>query len=299
MFNFARKLTTLFNRQSETLAFRIPILCYHSWTTHGPSYHENDHVALEQDLKTLAARGYQIIPLTTLVRLLRGDKVGKALSEKRLVAITFDDGMMYDYEDHDSESLGKVLSFHTLMKQSEQFMPQVTDGPRAVSFVVASATFRDVLGGGDLQQFHANWWESCAAQGIVGIANHSWDHVHEFLETVKQQENLKGSFHAITTFEDAETQVAEANAFIAQKSGGRALPFFSYPYGHASTYVRDQYLPEHGARVGISAAFSTGGLPVTQQSSLWEIPRYVCGEHWQTPEQFETVLNAIEAAEAP
>lgn len=293
MSTLSRAVARLFRRQTKPSCFPIPVLCYHSWTVNGPAYHENDHVALESDLKTLALRGYEIIPLPALIRLLRGGDFDEAAQGKKLVGITFDDGMVYDYCDAETHSCGEIKSFHTLMRESESVIAQMAPGPRALSFVIASNQCRQVLGGPE-DQFNDQWWEACATEGIIGIGNHSWDHVHEMLDTVRQQDNLKGSFFEIKTFEDAEAQIAEANAYILEKTGGRSLSIFGYPFGHASPYLCEEYFPQHAQRIGLSAAFSTAGAPVTQDCSLWSIPRFVCGEHWKTPTEFLGLLDTLE-----
>lgn len=66
--------------------FFIPVLCYHSGAISGTSYETNDHIALEHDLKLLARRGYQIIPATGLIAVLRGKIPRKKFLEKSLYA---------------------------------------------------------------------------------------------------------------------------------------------------------------------------------------------------------------------
>lgn len=289
-----RALSSVVGRSKRAAPFTIPVLCYHSWRLKGPLYPENDHVALAQDLRVLAERGYEIIPLPALVRLLQGEQGSQNLANKKLVGISFDDGNRFDYFDHESDAAGTSVSFTRLMTQSADYLPQAIAGPRAVSFVIASPTCRSVLGGEE-EQFCDKWWEPCAAAGAVGIANHSWDHVHDAMDCVEQKDNLKGSFFEINTFNDAERQIAQAHSFIAERTFGRALPLFGYPYGHVPPYLRDEYFPQHAQRIGICAAFSTGGAPVTQNSNLWDIPRYVCGEHWRSPSEFTQILTTLES----
>lgn len=276
----------------------IPVLCYHSWTIDGPSYKGNDHVALEHDLLSLARKGYQILPLTDLVAMLRGElPIGK-LAGRKLACITCDDGRDLDYTDYRSEELGEIAGFHTLLDRSRSWLPQYSAGPRAVSFVIASAADRAVIDrecGHGLDLWGDHWWEACAAGGILGIANHSWDHVHDCLDNVRQRDNKKGSFFEIATFADAEAQIAEAQRYIDARTDHKALPFFGYPYGHVSAYLRDDYFPVHGSRVGLTAAFSTSGMPVNEQTCIWDIPRFVCGYHWKSPADFEALLDATAA----
>jgi len=122
--------------------FFIPVLCYHSGAISGISYETNDHVALEQDLKLLARRGYQILPATDLVAILQGKIPRKKLSGKRLVCITCDDGRDLDYHEYNNDRWGTVPSFHAILQRSKKWLPQFLHGPRAVSFVIASTKYR-------------------------------------------------------------------------------------------------------------------------------------------------------------
>ena len=131
----------------------------------------------------------------------------------------------------------------------------------------------------------------------MGIANHSWDHVHESLDEVRQAQNSRGSFFKIATFEDAQAQIADAQSYIDLRTNRKALPFFCYPYGHVPEYLRDEYFPSHGDRLGIHAAFSTAGSAVKEGCCLWDIPRFVCGHHWKTPGEFSDLLDAVAAGE--
>lgn len=67
--------------QRASADFRIPVLCYHSWTINGPDYETNDHVALEQDLKLLGRRGYEVLSVPDLLAALHGEKAGAGESD--------------------------------------------------------------------------------------------------------------------------------------------------------------------------------------------------------------------------
>lgn len=294
-------LSRLLQRHSPAVPFSIPVLCYHSWTIFGPNYSQNDHVALASDLATLARRGYQVLPATDLVRLLRGELHSKTISGKKLVCLTCDDGKQYDYIDFASEEFGENPSFQKILEQSSTYLPQFSPGPKAVSFVIASPDDRTTLDrtcGTQSDEWGDAWWAESAAKNILGIANHSWDHVHDTLDNVRQRDNKKGSFLEIASFEDAEAQIKDAQNYIEAKCEGKNLPLFGYPYGHVPPYLRDEYLPAHAQRLGLQAAFSTAGSAVTNDSNVWAIPRLVCGEHWKTPEEFETLLDAAKTADS-
>ncbi|HHX82856.1 MAG TPA: polysaccharide deacetylase family protein [Pseudomonadaceae bacterium] len=288
--------------QRENLSFRIPVLCYHSWTINGPDYETNDHVALEQDLKLLGSRGYEVLPVPDLLAALHGEMPADELVGKKLVCLTFDDGRDFDYHEYLSSAWGAVPSFHNILERSSDWLGQYSSGPRAVSFVIASPEARQILDqtcGNGAGEWQDDWWEKSAADGIMGIANHSWDHVHDTLPTVRQRHNQKGSFLAIDSLEDANAQIAEAQAYINRKTGSRAVPVFCYPYGHVSSYLRDDYLPRYGPGLGLRGAFSTDGDFATGGVNVWSIPRFVCGGHWKGLSGLERLLDDAECDTAP
>jgi peptidoglycan/xylan/chitin deacetylase (PgdA/CDA1 family) len=294
-----RVLRGLRNRSTGS-SYSIPILCYHSWTMNGPGYGDNDHVALESDLVALGRKGYQILSITQLVACLRGEIPKDSFHGKKLVCLTCDDGMDHDFLDYVNDELGIVPSFHSILQRSRDWLPQYLNGPRAVSFVIASPESRVVLDrtcAKGRSEWNDNWWSTASSEGTLGIANHSWDHVHDNLEIVRQRDNKKGSFFEIATFDDAEGQIAEAQHYIDSMTELKNLPFFGYPYGHVSDYLRDEYLPTHGARIGLQAAFSTAGTSANERSNVWDIPRFICGFHWKTEEEFVALLAAVEAGE--
>lgn len=284
----------------ERRAFSIPVLCYHSWTMGSGRYEGDDHIALAQDLRMLGERGYRVLPLPRLVEMLQGGAAADELCESRLVGLSFDDGRDYDFIDS-LDAAGRVVpSMQAVLEAGRDWIEVCGEGPMAVSFVIASPEARRLMDracGDGLDQWRDDWWAECAERGLIGIANHSWDHVHDSLPAVRQRENRKGSFLAIDSYDDAEAQIAEAQTYIAGRSGGKALPIFGYPYGHVSPYLRDEYFPVHGARIGIEAAFGTGGASVQSDSPLWDIPRFVCGWHWRNPAELSALLDAVERGE--
>lgn len=278
--------------------WRVPVLCYHSWTMLTSTYEGNDHVALEADLASLARRGYAVLPLPTLVAALRGERPVRELAGRKLVGLSFDDGRDHDYRDLPGADGALVPSMHTVLARAE--IEVVSEGPMAVSFVLASAEARRVLDvscGAGRREWEDDWWAPAAAGRVLGIGNHGWDHVHDTLERVRQRDNLKGSFLHVDTFEDAEAQIAEAQVEIDRLCAGRALPLFAYPYGHVPPYVRDVYFPQNAARIGVRAAFGTGGSAASPAAPVWDIPRFVCGWHWRTPDEFAALLDAVERGE--
>ena len=286
----------LWGKSPET-PFTIPVLCYHSWTVNGHEYGSNDHISLEQDLRVLGEQGYEIISAPALVELIEGGISAADTKGRKLVCLTFDDGRDYDYHDYVDDEWGLVKSFHRILSESVTYISQFDSGPRGLSFVIASPEARSVLDrecGRGRDEWRDIWWSECAAEGVLGIANHSWDHVHEAVPQVRQKDNRKGSFFAIDTFADAESQIADAQTYIEQVTDGKALPVFGYPYGEAPGYLVNEYFPQNGKRLGLRAAFSTEAGYATPDSNLWNIPRFVCGFHWKTRPEFLDLLKAAE-----
>jgi peptidoglycan/xylan/chitin deacetylase (PgdA/CDA1 family) len=276
------------------MAFAIPVLCYHALHAPGTTYAENDHVALEEDLRVIERRGFRIVPLPRLVENLL-DPGRFDFSAARLVALSFDDGTDFDYRDYSGADVGFVKSFHGILEDhAARGLRPVLPGPLAVSFVIASPEARTIL---DVEcisgrgQWNDSWWRECSQRGLIGIGNHSWDHVHPFLPTVSLSDQIKGSFHAVKTYEDADIQIRTARELIEERLSHASTRLFAYPYGHASDYLVEDYFPNRLGEHHHLAAFSTDARPVTPDVNRWNIPRFVCGEHWRTPEELEKLLR--------
>lgn len=296
LLSWALKSAKETHMNAEHQDYRIPVLCYHSAQISGPGYEQNDHTALEHDLHELARRDYSIVSLDKIADIAGSGSTGP-LSGKKLVGISFDDGINLDYHDIERPETGRVESFHGILSRSERWIPMLGSGARGTAFVIASPEAREILddrccGGTNL--WNDDWWPECAGRGVIDIANHSWDHVHTELPDVRQEDGLKGSFHEITSFDDAEGQIFSAQQFIGQRTSGLNVGIFGYPYGHASRYLKHEYFPRNAERIGIKAAFSTAGHSVAPGCSVWDIPRFVCGCHWNSRSSFAELLDAIE-----
>ncbi len=290
-----RRVAASFRRRSR-VSYAVPVLCYHALHAPGTTYAENDHTALEEDLRVIDKAGYRVLPLPALVDTLTGMSTVE-LAESRFVCLTFDDGPDIDYVDYSDERLGLVKSFRRILEEYRFAHPELDyDGPLAVSFVIASRQARSVLdrtciAGRD--EWRDTWWSECSRAGLIGIGNHSWDHLHPSLPQVEQREQQKGSFHGIDTYRDANVQVRVARVAIENVLGHPCTRLFAYPYGHDAEYLRDEYFPRQQFEHGHLAAFSTAGSPVTRESNRWSVPRYVCGQHWSTPDELDTLLRSI------
>ena len=162
--------------------WRVPVLTYHGLHAPGWDYHENDHVALEQDLGLIDELGFKVVPLSVLVNHLFCREDAR-LESGKFVAISFDDGSDFDYQDFSHPDWGYLKSFRNLLAN----WPQLGwDGcaPRGTSFVIASPAARSELdqtciAGKD--QWRDTWWREAAEDGPVSRV------VRAFADTLERQ----------------------------------------------------------------------------------------------------------------
>jgi hypothetical protein len=253
-------------------------------------------VALEEDLRLIHQLDFRLVSLVDVVDWLGGAS-NDAIEGGNSVAITFDDAPDWDYFDYIHPDVGGcVKSFYRILAEyAEQTgLAKHPERPLAVSFAIADPEVRELLdriGMAGRGHWRDSWWADMAATGVIGIANHSWDHTHVAVPTVRQREQRKGTFMGIDNEDDANAQIAQSQRFIWYRSAGLALPFFAYPYGDAPDYLVQEYLPRRMKSHGICAAFGTQGEPVMRGNNVWHIPRYVFGQHWQTQADLETILR--------
>jgi peptidoglycan/xylan/chitin deacetylase (PgdA/CDA1 family) len=273
------------------------VLTYHSHHCLGAGYAVNDHVALAADLAAITREGHRIVPLARLVdRLAAGPA---AAAEPAWVALTFDDGPVYDIDDFRHPALGWQRGFAGTMQDfAETALGARQPELNATSFVIASPEARAVmettfdteytyLGAGSMGD---QWWARAAATGVLGIGNHSWDHLHPALPRVAHSRQVRADFTQVLTEADADLQIRDAAAFIAGRTGGRSVPFFAYPFGHCNDFLVGEYLERRGADAGVQAAFTTEPRGVRDGESRFRLPRLTCGHHWLTPEALLAIL---------
>lgn len=271
---------------------RVAVLCYHSQNIQGNSYELNDHIALAQDLKRISARNIPIISAAQLVKHLQGTHV---LDIPAAVVLTCDDGTTLDWLDYQHPEFGWQQSFRNILL--EHFAGAL---PKEVmtSFVIACPTARQHIdqgcyGGAALSS--DSWWLEAAKSGYWAIENHSWNHWHISLPFHTMTEQPLGQFYTVDNYLQASKQVLQASQLINSKLAvaGKTVRYFAYPYGHVAKYLQEYYLPRYSARHGIQAAFTTQASFISAQSSLYALPRFVCGEAWQGTEQFDALLEQL------
>jgi len=268
---------------------RAFVLTYHSGRISGNDYRTNNLVALAEDLETIRALDLPIVPLCGLVDALlhRG---APALPEKS-VAITFDDGLDFDFVE-------LVHPFHGLQASAcsvlRRFATAHSVPVHATTFVIASPRAREQIARREMldhQWIGEHWWADAVASGIFHVANHSWDHVSPSVSPVGQRDGRSGAFTLVDTFDDAELQVRRAHDYIAERAPNAGTALLAYPYGDASAYMTDEYLPVHGEKGGTLAAFTGRPGVMHQDSNRWALPRYCCGTDWESPQALARLLS--------
>lgn len=271
---------------------RVPILTYHGVNIAGNAYADNDHVAFAADLELIHAAGRRIVPLQWVVDV----HLGRSRRDLAgCVALTCDDGSNFDYDDLDHPSHGLQTSFFSALRafRARHGMSAQPD-LHLTAFVIADPAARkrmdeQCLVGRDWMQ--SRWWRAAQDSGLIAIENHSWDHNHPCLPSPGPHGLVRGDFHAVATAAQAGFEIAQSQHFLAQQLAPQAPRLFCYPFGHVNDYLRSDWLPRHGPAVGLDAAFGDGAAPVTTDSDRWNLPRYICGWHWKTPERLSEILE--------
>lgn len=268
------------------------ILCYHSQNVVGHAYHENDHLALASDLQAILERQLPVISFNRLLDYLDGRW---RLYPRKAVVLTCDDGTLLDWHDYQHPEFGLQPSFDRILQDFLRQAPRRQSTRELMtSFLIASPQARQQIdlgcyGGAPLS--NEDWWSEAAASGRWLFGNHSWDHRHICL-TDSQGE--VGQFYSVDNLGAAQEQIEQASQYLSSKLATKAIsPVFAYPYGHSNSFLAEDYLPNEIAKHGIKAAVTTEAGFVTRASNRYLLPRYTCGQHWQSPQQFKQILDAF------
>ena len=271
---------------------RVPVLAYHAVNIAGNDYANNDHVAFAADLRLIDDLRLRIVPLHWVVDQLLGaadrDLTG-------CVALSCDDGSDFDYFDMDHPSHGPQRSLSNCMadfalERGANAQPDL----HLTSFVIASPEARAYLdrnclaGRGWMSE---RWWRPALESGRMAIENHSWDHNHAAIPLAGIGGMPRGSFHPVDNRERADAEIVVAARYIDAATAPHRTTLFCYPYSHANDYLRLEYFPQYENVHKMRAAFGDGATPVNMSSERWNLPRYICGWHWKSPEQLRTILR--------
>jgi peptidoglycan/xylan/chitin deacetylase (PgdA/CDA1 family) len=286
-------------RSQPLAAPRHVVLTYHAHHVVGDDYARNDHVALRRDLPLVSECAGRIVPLAHIVAALdRQHPRSEAEHDGLCVALTFDDGPAYDVQPFNHPAFGAQPGFLAVMREfARTAAGRAQPALCATSFVIASPDARLVMESSydpdytflDAGAMTDGWWNDALDTGLIGIANHSWDHLHPALPHVAHSEQARGDFTRVRTQADADAQIAQAQRYIMARTQGRASPYFAYPFGHANAYLAERYFATCEGH-GIDAAFTVEPRPVDVGDSRFRIPRYVCGHDWRAPEALAALL---------
>lgn len=269
---------------------RIPVLTYHSNNVGGNDYDNNDHVALAADLRTIRRLGLRIVPLAQVVDLLDGKTPDAAV--QNAVALSFDDGSWFDWHDLDHPTCGRQRGFAGVLRD---FTAETGADVHATSFVIVSPDARATLDRTSLigrGWWTDDWWAEAEREGLIAIESHSWDHNHHTLPVTAQRDQHKGTFRSIDTHADADAEIRQANDWLDAHCRAPRAGLFAFPYGETNDYLLREYLPRHAQEHRLRAAFGTVPEPVQASSDRWNLPRYVCGHHWRSPEEFARLVKS-------
>ena len=279
---------------------RLAILTYHPIHIVANDYAGNDLVALARDLETIDRLRLPVVSLDQAITA-SGDRL-LADFGAAAVAITFDDGSVFDFVDHGHPTCGPQRSAASVLADAARRLACLRDArPLASTFVIASPAARaeldrnDYFGGG---YWPERWWPDAARGHVLSVESHSWDHNHPSIARSLQRDNVRGTFGNIDTWEEAEGEIAQSAEHIARVAGARPR-FFAYPWGQPSDYLLREYLPRRGPELGLKAAVSSAPYAsgfAAADSNRWLVPRLVCGHDWKSPEGLERLLAPLARA---
>lgn len=270
------------------MSWRVPVLTYHAANVAGDDYVRNDHVALAEDLAMLARDGWRILPLRDVAAASAGTQ--PADFPRKVVALSCDDGTDLDVVDVDWPGHGPQRGFLTILDDAAEADASVQ--PTMTSFVIADPAARarmdrDCLFGRDWMR---EWWAGATATSRIDIGCHSWDHNHPALDWPAVDGMPRGSFLQVDSEARARFEIDQALDYLNARIAPATCRLFAWPFGQAPAYARDEYLPRHAERLGLLAAFGTQGEPAHGGSPRWELPRFVCGWHWKSPDDLRALL---------
>ena len=270
---------------------RVLVLAYHSHNVSGQDYASNDQVAFAEDLRQLTVNGYSLVSLSDVADMLDRHVELPA----RAVALTCDDGPETDFHGVADPRFGLLPGLAAILDQQRRQGRFSVGFAPLTAFVIADPEARREMEQVCLDGrpwLGQSWWQGALTSGLIQIGNHGWDHRHPQLARYRQLSDAAAGFAAVRDRDAADFQIAQACAYLGHHAPGPGLVSFAYPFGHADDYLSESYLPEHGPGLGLRAAYTTEPEAVHRGSYRWRLPRFVCGAHWRSPEEFAALLRS-------
>lgn len=272
---------------------KIPVLAYQPMNIHGNDYANNHLCALASDLEQLTRAGFRILPLHAIVERWLGGR--EAELDGRIVAITCDDAADFAWEELPHPSAGTQRSVAGILREFADANPGKQPELNATCFEIVSPEARAALDATCMigkGWWSDRWWPQAAASGLLQIGNHSWDHNHESLPAGMSPMPWRGTFAVVDSKELADREIARAAEYLAARAPNAGASLFAYPYGESNPYLAGEYFPRYGEALGIQAAFTAQPAFLEPGTSRWEIPRFVCGRDWSSPDGLAILLEA-------
>lgn len=154
-----------------------------------------------------------------------------------------------DYYDCDHPVYGPQRSFYNILRDFQAEIGTATPPLLHMSsFVMALPGARRELDARclaplGLRGMTDDWWAVAARPGLFGIENHSWDHNHPDISWVCEAEQRSGDFGRIDGYAECRSEVQQAATFIHAQIKPTWPSLLAYPWGQASHYLRETYLP--------------------------------------------------------
>lgn len=270
---------------------KIPILTYHASSVAGDAYLGNDHIALAEDLRMLLLDGWRVVPLSWVVE----QRLGMANRDlAKCVAMTCDDGCDLEVLDVDYPGRGIQRSFLGCLQDARNDFPDSGSEFQITSFVIADPKARQLL---DEKCLHSlgwmseNWWPEASRNDLFSIECHGWDHNHDILDNDAPDGMTRGDFFQVNNEIRAAYEIDQALQYVNDRISPKKCRYFAYPYGHVPEFLSTHYFPGNSKRLGLEAAFGAVGEPLAMNSPQWNLPRYVCGHHWKSPDELQKILD--------
>jgi peptidoglycan/xylan/chitin deacetylase (PgdA/CDA1 family) len=283
-----------FGKKKSRPCQQVPVLTYHSIHVDGSDYANNDHIGFAEDLEWIHRLGFYVISLQRLIlAVTSGDWRGLP---ERSVVLTMDDGSWFDWHDLPHPKFGKQRSMVNILRDFQRrHGRQAQPDLQATSFVIGSPVARQALDKScmiGLDWWQDDWWQKAHAEGLLKVANHSWDHRHGSLPKALHfsPESAYGQFTDVCSQEESDWQIRQAQDYLQKLLGQSPVPAFAYPFGDVSPYVAEHYLPKEAEGMGLSVALTTEAAPVTPDSKQWQLPRFVFRQDWKDPAELEKIL---------
>lgn len=298
---------------------RVPVLTYHSWETRYDAETKICDIesrALARDLKVIFEEGYTVIPAYWLVEWVRGWRDGSTLPDKAVV-ITMDDGYDLDFLDNVNphHPCAPLRSMRAVLEEASAWPWEAPDGmpvPHVTTFVISSPAARALINPDRAMQ--DNWWPSANAHPLMEVQNHGLDHDHEAIPAGTLDLLLTDALGLdlpvmlpagggepqmtslrIDTLAESSDYVGLSAEYIYARAG--LWPdLLAYPFGPASDYMINTYMPNYFSDHGSVAAYCAGGVYVTRDSNPYCLGRFVHRSSpayggWRTAEELKMILR--------